>query len=113
MSLIKRMRRQTAVYWKRTTPDHYANFSYAEPVEITCRWEDVTLEVRGDEVEATNFSSRVYVDRVMNLGDVLMLGALESDTPEDPKGLESAKAIQRFEALPNLKNRETLYTAYL
>ena len=58
-------------------------------------------------------SSQVYVDRKMKVGDMLMLGDMESEVAADPIQEPLAFTIQRFEALPNLKNTETLYTAFL
>tara|TARA_A100000171_G_scaffold53079_1_gene76363 strand:- start:43868 stop:44191 length:324 start_codon:yes stop_codon:yes gene_type:complete len=107
------MRKQTAVYWRRTTADRYGSFSYATPLEISCRWEDRVEEVTTALNEKKLARSVVYVDRVMYPGDKLMLGEQESDTPDDPDALPGAYEIMRFDQLPNLRNTETLYTAYL
>jgi len=50
----------------------------------------------------------------MQNGDRLALGELDSNTALDPEdsGVESFQ-IERFDALPNLKATEFLYTAFL
>jgi hypothetical protein len=113
MSIIKRMRRQTAVWWARGVPDRYGKFSFSAPVEIKCRWDGSGSEFRnkGGQIEIS--AATVYPDRVLKIGDELMLGDLESDTPEDPSELKEAFEIMKFETTPNLKATEFLYTAYL
>ncbi len=113
MSLIKRMRRQRAVYWQRTAPDHYGTFGYAAPVEIACRWEDKIGEFRNDMGEKHASIANVYVDRVMSIGDKLMRGELESDTSEDPREEPDAYEIQAFEQIPDINAKETLLLAHL
>jgi hypothetical protein len=113
MSLIKRMRRQRAVYWKRADPNEFGKFAFDDPIEIKCRWESHEGAVRNEKNELIMSKATVYVDREMFLGDRLKLGELESGTPDDPSGDPLAMEIQGFEKLPNLRNRETLYTAHL
>jgi hypothetical protein len=112
MSIISKMRRQKAVWWKRSDPDQFGKFSFLEPVEIACRWEDVGQEFRNAKGEVQISNSVVYVDRVLALGDRLWRGELNS-APDDPLTQAGSYAVQRFDQLPNLKATETLYTAYL
>lgn len=115
MSIIKRMRRQRAVWWERSdAPDRFGRYSYAAPVQLKCRWEDVAQEFRDNQGQTTVSRSIVYVDRIIKAGDMLKRGELESDTPADPRDIpEEAWEVRRFDQLPNLKNKETLLTAYL
>jgi len=113
MSVIKKMRRQKAVWWERLAPNQYGEFSFAEPVEIQCRWEDKGAEFRNGTGQTQMSDAVVYTDRVLKEGDKLMKGELDSNTPDDPKALTTAFEIQRFDELPNFKATETLYTAYL
>lgn len=114
MSLIKRMRRQKAVWWKRSsTTDEYGRYTFDEPVEIDCRWEDRAEEFVNKGGERLVSAAVVYVDRVMEAGDKLKLGALESDTSSNPVEETEAFEIQTFSKIPNLRNTETLLTAYL
>ncbi len=138
MSIIRKMRRQKAVYWKRTdTVDHYGRVSFESPVEIDCRWVDGSQQFRDSKGQAFNFASTIYVDRQMYVGDALRLSTLEDlggiprDTEEgdervteedeirvgeallDPRDDPAAALIQRFSITPNLKATENLYTAYV
>ncbi len=117
MSLIKKMRKQKAVYWAPLEADGFGRAPFDTPIEIKCRWEDgvfETIDAMGTVVRA---KSRVYVDRVLAIGGLLLLSTLEN-VPEDkwpiPRTLDPRpQEIKVVEQLPNLKARETLLTAYL
>lgn len=114
MGLMTRMRRQRAVYWERSAShDKYGAFSFASPVEISCRWDGASKEYRDTKGETQLSESTVYPDRVMKAGDRLREGGMESDTPENPMEDADSCEVQRFDTIPNLKATETLYVAYL
>jgi len=113
MSLIKSMRRQTAIWWKKAAPDQYGTDSFEAPVEVACRWEEVGQEYLSAQGEKQLSRAIVYVDRKMSMGDRLALGSLDSDTSADPIEYEGSYLVERFDVLPNLRNSENLYTAYL
>lgn len=114
MSLIKRMRRQKAVWWERSkTFDRFGKFNFAGPIEIACRWEDSVSEFRTADGQVTISQATVYPDRVLEEGDQLRKGEMDSNETTDPTTLTDAFEVQRFEQIPNLKNTETLYIAHL
>jgi hypothetical protein len=113
MSIIKRMRRQTAIWWKKGSPDQYGTNSFEAPIEVPCRWEEVGQEYLSAQGEKQLSRAIVYVDRKMVMGDRLAPGPLDSDTPDDPIEHAGSYLIERFDVLPNLKNTESLFTAYL
>lgn len=117
MSVISKMRKQFAVWWARNEPpDRYGRYTFAEPVEVACRWDDKSEQYKDRQGQLAYSTSTVYVDRVMHPGDRLMRGNLETDTPSDPldesiSGL--ASEIVAFEHILNFKGTEPFYTAYL
>ncbi len=114
MSLIKRMRKQDAVWWERSAaPDEYNKWTFAAPVQIACRWVDKVGEFQNEKGETTNSKAEVYVDREMKLGDFLQKGELDSNTPLDPADSETALPLVGWVDTPNLKNTEHLYKAIL
>jgi len=115
MSIITKMRKQKALWWKRLEANEYGRYSYDAPVEIDCRWDDVADLGRKPSPPSEKIASStvVYVDRVMTPGDKLREGGLESSTESDPENDEGALVIERFVVTPNLKATESLYTAYL
>ena len=121
MGIIKRMRKQTAVYWELASNDSggvafddYGDPIMGTPVEISCRWEDVIEEIIDNKGAARVSSSTVYVDRDMVAGEILMLGELSDiSDPVNIKENDGAFEIMKFGKLPNLKATEFLRTAYL
>ena len=121
MSIITRMLKQTCVYWPLASAesgglayDDYGQPVVTDPIEITCRWEDVNEEFL--DATGTKQMSRavVYVDRDVSLGGILMLGELTDITDEDnPKENDGAWEIRKFDKLPNFRATEYLRTAYL
>lgn len=113
MNIIRRMRRQKAVWWERGTPNEYGEFDYAGPLEIDCRWDDSAQEFRNTRGEKALSEAVVYVDRLMKIGDQLRKGEMESDTPVSPIGEQDTFEIQGFDQTPTLKADKTLFTAHL
>lgn len=122
MGIITRMLKQNAVYWppesSESAGDDFDNYGQPQvslsPVQITCRWEDVTEEFI--DITGTRQLSRakVYVSQDVEVGGILMLGVL-ADIVDATNIKENSNAweIRRFEKLPNLKATEYLRTAVL
>ncbi len=121
MSIITRMLKQTAVWWPLASMessgsdyDNYGQPIVTDPVEIDVRWEDVSEEFLDKDGVVQLSRARVYVDRDVEVGGVLMLGELTDITDATtPKENENAWEIRRVEKLPNLRNTEYLRTCYL
>lgn len=113
MSLISRMRRQDAVYWPPLVrADRFGQERFGEPVAIRCRWESnisQRIEQNGTVHVVTDMA---YVDRQLSLGGRLALGSLdEMENVATPTA--ASQEIVAFSELPNLRNTETLYTAFM
>lgn len=114
MSLITRMLKQTAVYWALAGTDDNGQPTYENPVEISCRWEDVTMEFLDAFGETQMSQARVYVSQDVTIGGVLLLGELSSSVDQDdPKANAGAWEIRRFAKEPNFKATEFLRTVML
>ena len=115
MRILKRMLKQDAVYWGVTGFNPSGEPEFAAPIDIKCRWEEVSevfLSVTGaDEVS----NAIVYVDR-----DVVVQGQLRQGKVANlpvPNGHPSdnpgSYAIRKFEKLPTLDAKFFLRTCYL
>lgn len=114
MSIISKMRKQKAVWWQRSsTPNSHGRYSYEEPVEIDCRWDDAMQEFVGSAGEVLTSKSVVYPDRELAPGDMLQEGEIDSNTPTDPREEDGPALVRGTAKTPNLRATETLYTAYL
>jgi len=116
MSIITKMLKQAAVYWPliAISYDQYGQPQWDSPVEINCRWEDTTEEFIAKDGTLQKCRSKVFVDRDLQLGGMLMLGELDSSVNEaDPKQNDLAYEIKSFAKVPNLRVKEFLRTVYL
>ena len=114
MSLIKRMLKQTAVYWPFLSADQFGVKVVGSPVQIKVRWENKSEEFLDVDGERQISNSVVYVDRDTPVGGILMLGTSADITDTvDIKENTGAWEIRKFDSLPNLRATESLRTAYL
>jgi len=113
---------ETAVYWGSPVEDGFGTKTYAEPIEIACRWEDrqqivgaiTTSRVLGfGEVSR----ARVFVTQDVEEEGVLFHGTLSDLTLAEranPKLKEGTHIIKRFEKIPAVgSTTEFLRTAHL
>ena len=113
MSLIKRMRKQFAVLWIKTGSDEFGAFTYDEPVEVKCRWDDCSTEYRDEKVDKAMSKSTVYPEVEVKIGDKMKVGELDSNTVLNPLDDDTALEVMGFEKIPNLKAKEFLLIAYM
>jgi hypothetical protein len=110
MSIIERSYVQTAVYWGSPIPDGYGGHTFANPIEVDCRWEDKEQFLGsqvGGEVTGGLLLSRsiVFVKQDMDEEGYLYFGTLDdldldSNDYIDPKEVDKAYIIKRFEKTP-------------
>ena len=115
MSIIKTMRKQTAVYWHKAANDGTGSLIYDDPIQITCRIQGGTKLVTdkdGNEVVSTGM---IFPDSVLEVGGFVWEGGLADLNIEvtSPQDLDDAKEIITFSSIPNLKATEILYKAML
>jgi len=113
---MKIQRNQTAVYWALTGVNGYGESIFAEPVEVSVRWEDKQERyVSKDGAEHTS-SSVVYPASELVLGGYLYLGtlaSLSSAEEGDPTSVIAAKEIRAINRSTNLSNTFTLIKVIL
>lgn len=114
MGLIKKMRRQFAVYWPPIGTDDEGEFVYGDPVEIKCRWEDDATDYIDAKSTTEINVTKVYCDRVVKVGGMLWRGRLaDLSSQSDPKSNENASEILKYSEIPNLKAKDFLRIATL
>ena len=107
--------RQRAVYWAAPTNTGDGMKTYADPVEIKCRWEDISLTDLASLGVDTNIRSEVFIDRDVDEQGMLLLGRLldvDSDLLDDPVAA-GASAIVRFDKIPSLQANVFLRKVYV
>lgn len=103
--ILKRMRKQTAVYWEFLGRGSSVLPSWAAPVEVLVRWQDV--KGSGEGLRA-NLQAEIYPHFEPNHQDYFMLGSLTSGMGNDPR-LYQAWEVMANVNTPKLKADQTLY----
>jgi hypothetical protein len=107
---------QTAVYWGNPINDGYGTFTFDDPVEIACRWEDSNKLIRQSNGEQKLSMAEVQVSQDLDENGILFLGDLDDLTAAqeaDPASISSAYVIMRFDKIPTLKGTKFFRKAYL
>ena len=122
-SFISSKLNQSAVYWGNPQDNGYGGFTYDDPVEIKCRWEDMHQVVTATNGEEVVSRAVVYVDVDLEENGVIYLGTMEdliessgeSSGEIIPTNIEKgACIIRRWEKVPALNSStEFIRTAYL
>lgn len=114
LGILKKMRKQWAVYWATESNDQFGNPVYEEPVEIKCRWEDKQDLFRDKEGKEVVSSAKVWPDRHLTLDGVLWEGRLE-DVPSQTHPFENpgSRAIRSTNSVPSLNAKQFARWVYL
>jgi hypothetical protein len=117
MGIITRFRKiHDAVYWAWNGFDAFGKATFATPIDIKCRWDDVSQEYKAVP-NLTNISnSLVYPNRLVTLNGYLLKGTLAANVlfPANPMKNAGAFKIQRVDTISKIRGgSETLWIAYL
>jgi len=114
---LRKLSVQTAVYWGIPTDDGYGGYTYSTPVEIAVRWEDSTKVITTSKGVEYTSRAEVIVNQDVDEEGYLYLGTLSDLTEkqkEDPKLVDGAQKIMRFDKIPMIfKTDEFVRKAYL
>jgi hypothetical protein len=106
MRVIKTMRRQTAIYWKRSGIDEYGRPVFDPPILILCRWDSYSPQTDINETQDNSTNPQtVYPDRVLEVGSYLMLGtkAVLDTLTTSPPNIPTAYIIKAQKVNPTWK----------
>lgn len=108
---LGRMMNQVCTYWVRqdgTNSEGKPTFS--APVQRDVRWEDVITQIQDKNGNDRNSKSTVYSTEDWDYQGFLYLGV---SAAADPTTVYEAYEILQVSRVPDLRNIQTLYTAYL
>jgi len=104
---IEKVSVQTAVYWGSPTNDGYGGKTFADPVEIDCRWEDRTDVLRTSAGNEVVSKAKVLVTQDLDEEGFLYLGELDDlDSAPIPSEVDGAHKIVRFDKIPMIKKTD-------
>jgi hypothetical protein len=116
---------ETCVYWGNPVSDGEGGFEFDEPIEISCRWQDMQQLISDNNGEQVTSMALVYVTQDLDEQGMLYRGTLSdletTYSPENsagdmvnPRKIEGAYFIKKFEKIPSLKSTtEFIRKAYL
>ncbi len=116
MSWLTRRHKQDIVYWGTPANDGLGGITFATPVEIKCRWEDVKKKFTDSNGNEVVSSSIVYLGQDADIGGWLFEGTLAdiSSADEDSPGdVDGAKEIKGFSKIPNIDATDYERVAFL
>ena len=115
----RKIQDDVCVYWANPVSDGAGTFTYDDPIEINCFWLEDTKTIMDDNKREVISKAQVFVSQDLVQHEYLYHGTLdevlESDsTFTDPKEMEDAFEIIRFEKKPSLVNsNQYVRKAYL
>jgi len=116
MGFPNRNLNQTAVYWGSPTNDGYGGFTWATPVEISCRWVDSTRVISDNRGREMVSRAEVQVGQDVDEQGMLYLGSLSDlseDQKSDPTLVNNAYQIMRLDKVPTMNGLAYFRMAYL
>jgi hypothetical protein len=114
-SFLRKIRKQKALYWAPLAVGGQGRAdTFEDPVEIDCRWTDVTEETVAPFSNRFTSKAKVIVDRVLAEGGLLMKGLLtDLLSTEHPSEAAGCFEIMLFQNIPDIKAKDFLYMATL
>lgn len=101
---------QTVTYWPSTGTDIYGGNTFGSPVTRPARWEDKSELIRDKSGGEYVTKSRVFMAVDFDLDGFLFLG---TSVAADPRMVAGAYEIRQRSSIPDLRNLETIFTAFL
>lgn len=116
MAFPERNLTQVCVYWGTPARDGYGTFTWATPVEISCRWVDSIKVVMGKDGNEIITQAEVQVKQVVDEQGMLYLGELtdlSAAEKADPKLKDTVYSIKKFDQVPTMKGDKFFRKCYL
>lgn len=102
---IKRICKDTAVYWGSPAFSSAGHPTFADPVEVECFWNAKIQLFRDDSGRETASRAEVFVTQDLDDHGMLYHGTLDDLTTaqkDDPRKVSTAYEIRRFIKKPSL-----------
>ena len=120
---IARTFTQKCVFWGSPVNDGQGGFTFASPVELSCRWEEmhqVVTDSKGNEITSRALvfvPSDVVEEGMLYLGTLDDLYDLYGESSggalDSPKDISGTYIIKRFQKTPSIDGSGYLRKAYL
>lgn len=102
---LRRIAKDTAVYWGSPTLRDDGTNQYAAPIEIKCLWKEGFISDPDRDIVSISIKAQIYVFRDLDQGGILWKGTLAQlsvQEKQDPREIEDAYEINIFKKIPSL-----------
>jgi len=103
-SFIRKVCVQTAVYWGTPTPNGRGGYTYADPRQIQCRWEDMDRLMVHENGKLIHVKGEVLISEDLEMEGWLYLGSLadfdSSVNVSHPMNIDGAWQIKGLDKVP-------------
>lgn len=107
---------QIAVYWGNPVKDGQGGFTWDDPIEIACRWNDsISTQLATDGKQFIS-KAKVQVEQDVDKNGMLFLGCLidlDSSVEADPSTGDDIYIIKRFDKIPTVNSQQFFRRAWL
>lgn len=114
MRIIKECQKDRLTYWAYSGADEYGQPTYANPVTMTCRWDEAQKQVFAEDGSPVFSKIELITERKLLLKSLVRKGQLTVHQHQQaPRTLDGVHEILMVEETPMLKTRSvTLFEAY-
>lgn len=117
VQFVKSVCVQSAIYWAPIGYDGYGSATYADPVEIKCRWDNVETVKDNTKMVQNEWIAEILITAPVEVEGYLMLGELP-DYPDimsaNPLEYQKAYPIMSMSTTPLVKSKtQFIYVAYV
>lgn len=111
MSLTTRNLKETLTLWANTGSDGFGGFTFAAPVTLNGRWEDLQVMFKTPENEEVVSSSVVYTGVDVAVGDYIAQTDLTATS--DPTTISDTWRIRQRAKVSDLRGLQMVRKAFL
>jgi hypothetical protein len=109
----ERALKQKAVYWALNGYDRFGKVSYATPIEISCKWENLKEQFIDPNGDRQISNAKLIVDRDLEIKGKLKQGELDSTIENDPEDNDDVWEIMQTGKAGNRKATKFAREVYL
>jgi hypothetical protein len=116
--VLAKFTNQNLVYWQKTGADTFGKPTYADPVEIRCRWEDRRSERLRPDGRFVATTAYILIGVPLIVGSLVFLGTLADwqalpTYPNLPTNLQGGREVMDLKTTPDIKAQGNVYEAFL
>jgi hypothetical protein len=111
MSIIITMRKQQCVKWALTGTSKMGAKTYAEPVQMKCRWDEAKVLHMSREGDEAHETATVYPEEAAGIGDLMALGTLADyeEAGSNPRTDHRVRPVLSCRTVNNKRQTQTMY----